>query len=95
MSHPTGVFNAALTTVDVDAGQFSSYQVICVHYSEHSMRILKRYSWHYTHAVNHYVRREVKIFLTGDSHQIELITTLPAAKSNTLRVKALLGELKL
>jgi len=80
---------AALEMIDVTAGQFSSYRIICDHYSEHSMRILNRYTWHYSPAVNHYVRRAVKNFLTGDSHQIELIATLPAAKSNALRVKAL------
>jgi len=80
---------AALETVSVVAGVFSSYRIICDHYSAHSMRILKRYTWHYSPVVNHYVRREVTNFFTGERDHFELIATLPAEKSNALRIKAL------
>jgi len=78
--------------IRVIAGEFSSYRIVCDHYSKQSMRILRRYTWHYASAVGHYVRREVNNFFTGNSDHFELVATLPPGKSNALRVK-MLGEI--
>jgi len=79
----------AWENIRVIAGEFSSYRIVCDRYSEQSMRILQRYTWHYSPAVGHYVRREVNNFLTGKSHHFELVATLPPGKSNTRRITAL------
>jgi len=84
---------AAREDIHVPAGEFKSYRIVCDHYSENSMRILQRYTWHYSPAVGHYVRREVKNFFTGDSHSMELVATLPPGKGNALRIKALMETL--
>jgi len=98
LSSQMATFNTDMPYRDVDtfrndASLRFNGEWVSDHYSEHSMRILKRYTWHYSPTMNHYVRRAVKNFLTGDRHQIELIATLPAAKSIGLRVTALQDEL--
>jgi len=85
---------AALENIRVIAGEFSSYRIVCDHYSEKSMRILRRYTWHYAPVVGHYVQREVKNFFTGNSHHFELVATLPPGKSNDLRVEAIIDSIK-
>ncbi|MCF6323979.1 MAG: hypothetical protein L3J89_06630 [Gammaproteobacteria bacterium] len=80
---------AAQENIHVSAGKFSSYRIICDHFSKHSMRILRRHTWHYSPAVGHYVRRDVKNFLTGDHYHYELLASLPPGHNNALRIKAI------
>jgi len=80
---------AARENIRVIAGEFNSYRIVCDRYSEQSMRILQRYTWHYSPAVGHYVRREVNNFLTGNGYHFELVATLPPGKSNTRRITTL------
>ncbi|MCF6217190.1 MAG: hypothetical protein L3J62_01390 [Gammaproteobacteria bacterium] len=83
----------AQENIHVLAGEFASYRIVCDHYSGESMRVLRRYTWNYSPAVEHYVRREVKNFITGDRYQYELASTLRPEQSNSLRIKAELDRL--
>ncbi len=84
---------AAQENIQVLAGEFASYRIVCDYYSGESMRVLRRYTWSYSPAVEHYVRREVKNFMTGDLYQYELASTLRPEQSNALRIKTELERL--
>ncbi len=83
----------AQENIQVLAGEFASYRIVCDHYSGESMRVLRRYTWNYAPAVEHYVRREVKNFMTGGLYQYELASTLRPEQSNALRIKTELDRL--
>jgi hypothetical protein len=84
---------AAQETIRVIAGEFNSYRIVCDQFSGYDMRILRRRTWHYSPAVGHYVRREVKNFSTGNSHYFELVAALPSGKGNAVRVKSIIEAL--
>lgn len=79
----------AMERVNVPAGAFDAYPIVCDRFSPSSMRVLERLTWHYAPDVGHYVQREARNMRNGTTDVFRLFAALPPRESNELRIEAL------
>lgn len=81
-------------TVQVQAGEFSVFPIVCNRYSAKSMRIVGRVTWHYAPAVGHYVKKTTTNFRSGQTKSFELVAALPPDQANRKRIRSILKTLR-
>jgi hypothetical protein len=82
----------AIQRVEVPAGSFDAFPIVCDRYSPNSMRIVERLTWHYAPDVGHYIRREARDMLDGVGEIYSLYAALPPRAANPARVETLARE---
>lgn len=75
--------------IEVPAGAFDTFPIVCDRYSPNSMRILERLTWHYAPDVGHYVQREGRDMVDGVGETYRLYAALPPRAANPARIEAL------
>ena len=82
----------AIQRIEVPAGAFDAFPIVCDRYSPNSMRIVERLTWHFAPDVGHYIRREARDMLDGVGEVYSLYAALPPRAANPVRIEALARE---
>lgn len=78
--------------VEVPAGVFDAFPIVCDRYSANSMRVVERLTWYYAPDVGHYIRREARDMLDGVGEVYSLYAQLPPRAANPTRIETLARE---
>ena len=81
--------------IQIAAGNFTTYPILCDQYSANSMRPFKRLTWFYSPTIGHYIRRQSINLVTGETTAFSLFATLPGSQANAPRIQALLDNIDL
>lgn len=72
--------------INTPAGAFSAMPVTCDRFSNATMGLIERRTWHWSPDVAHYVRREFQDLRDGARESIDLCTALPPRLANRLQI---------
>lgn len=78
-----------IAPVEVPAGVFDAFPIICDRYSASNMRLAERVLTDWSPDVGHYVRRRSTLYATGATTDARLVAALSGESATTARISAL------
>lgn len=81
--------------IQITAGKFATFPILCDQYSANNMRPFKRLTWFYSPIIGHYIRRQSNNLITGEITVFSLFATLPGSQANDPRIQAVLDNIDL